>query len=515
MPLRPIVLQGEQKRVLFLQVTETIQIKGVAGSGKTTVALYRAKHLVDTQSTLFQEARVAIFTYNKTLVKYINSITPLISGGYQQDSDEIKPTKPKGINVFISSFHKWAYHFIEENGIRLSKDVFENGKIRKEWKTISGKAQCKIIENTKQKFSSHPISKKSADFFVEEFSWMKGKAFQYKEEYLESKRTGRGTTDRVSRADKETIWQMFSDYNASLQIDGKVDFDDYALLCLKIINSKPNFQGLFTHIVIDEAQDLSKAQILVLSKIVSEETKSITIIADAAQRIYKSGFTWSEVGLNVKGGRTIEFKKNYRNTIPIVKAALSLLRRDSDNAEFTTVEAARTGEQKPIVGYFSDWYEQAKYLNEELTRLKKNNTINSTVVLHRSHSQLEKIKTFLIDKNHAIQELQSNDDIDYEDASIKLCTLSSVKGLEFDNVFILDLNDDVIPYPLGFNDSDDEFHISTERRLLYTSMTRARERLYLLSSGQPSRYLSEIDEQLLERVQTSIESIDDWEKLPF
>ena len=56
MPLRPIVLKGEQKRVLFLQVTDPIQIKGVAGSGKTTVALYRAKHLLDTQSNLFQEA---------------------------------------------------------------------------------------------------------------------------------------------------------------------------------------------------------------------------------------------------------------------------------------------------------------------------------------------------------------------------------------------------------------------------------------------------------------------------
>ena len=89
MPLKPIVLVGEQKRVLFLQVTDPIQIKGVAGSGKTTVALYRAKHLIDTQSNLFQEAKVAIFTYNKTLVKYINSIKPLISGGYKENSEEI------------------------------------------------------------------------------------------------------------------------------------------------------------------------------------------------------------------------------------------------------------------------------------------------------------------------------------------------------------------------------------------------------------------------------------------
>lgn len=94
--------------------------------------------------------------------------------------------------------------------------------------------------------------------------------------------------------------------------------------------------------------------------------------------------------------------------------------------------------------------------------------------------------------------------------------MSSVKGLEFENVFIIDLNDDVIPYPPGFIDTDDEFHISTERRLLYTSMTRARERLYLLSSGNPTRYLSEIDENLLNKIENkSVLEIDLDDDLPF
>lgn len=103
MSLKPIILKGEQKRVLFLPATDPIQIKGVAGSGKTTVALYRAKHLLDTYANLFNEAKVAIFTYNKTLVKYINAIAPQISGGYRPDTDEIKPTKPKGLNVYINT----------------------------------------------------------------------------------------------------------------------------------------------------------------------------------------------------------------------------------------------------------------------------------------------------------------------------------------------------------------------------------------------------------------------------
>lgn len=516
MPLRPIKLIGEQKRVLFLQVTEPIQIKGVAGSGKTTVALYRAKHLLDTQSNLFHEAKVAIFTYNKTLVKYINAITPQISGGYQPDSDEIKPTKPKGMNVFVTSFHKWAYHFIEKNGINLSKEIIENGSRRRIWKTISNQDQQSIIQNVKNKFFLSPIANKSIDFFIEEISWMKGQVFENKEEYLEAKRTGRGTSDRVTKMDKEIIWNIFTEYNTQLEILDKVDFDDYALLCLKIINSKPNFEKPFSHVIVDEAQDLSKAQILVITKIVSEETKSISIIADAAQRIYKSGFTWSEVGLNVRGGRTIEFKKNYRNTVPVVNAALSLLRNEKDKSDFTAVESARGGNQKPIMAYFDNWDNQCNYLKNELKKLIDSNNINSTVILSRSHVGLNKIKYFLQNNNFNVEVLMNSEDIDFESDTVKLCTLSSVKGLEFENVFIIDLNDDVIPYPPGFNDEDDEFHISTERRLLYTSMTRARERLFLISSGTPSRYLSEIDEKYLEVVNrvSNQSSLPDYD-LPF
>lgn len=496
MALKPIILKGEQKRVLFLQVTEPIQIKGVAGSGKTTVALYRAKHLLDTQSNLFQEAEVAIFTYNKILVKYIKAITPHVSGGYQADSEEINPTKPKGINVYINSFHKWAYHFIEQNGIPLSKIV--DGKYIS--KTISGITQSNIIANIKAKYSDKSISSKTVDFFLEEISWMKGKIFTSNVEYLEAKRSGRGTNDRVTKADKDVIWNIYMDYNNQLKVNDQVDFDDYALLCLKIIKSNPNFKKPFTHIIVDEAQDLSKAQILVISQLVSDETKSISIIADAAQRIYKSGFTWSEVGLNLRGGRTIEFKKNYRNTVQIIKAALSLLEKEDDKSDFTTVEAARKGEEKPIVGYFQSWNEQCSYILKELNKLKADGNINSTVILHRNRNGLNNIQFFLVENKFETQILLNTDDIDFESDSIKICTLSSVKGLEFDNVFIIDLNDDIIPYPQGFIDSDDEFHISTERRLLYTSMTRARERLYLLSSGNPTRYLFEINESLLNKI---------------
>lgn len=78
---------------------------------------------------------------------------------------------------------------------------------------------------------------------------------------------------------------------------------------------------------------------------------------------------------------------------------------------------------------------------------------------------------------------------------VSLMTMHGSKGLEFDVVFIPDLNEGVVPY----QKSVDEGNIEEERRLLYVAMTRAREHLHLSYTKQrfhnevePSRFLNEM-----------------------
>ena len=428
--LKKITLTGEQKKVLFLPVTNPIQIKGVAGSGKTTVALYRAKHLLETQGTLFQTAKVIIFTFNKTLSAYIKAINPFINGGYRKESNEITPKTPDGLNVQVINFHSWAYGFV---GIEYSQTIMQ-------W------TQIEIINNIKAQLNSNisnsKVLDKSSEFFLEEISWIKGKLFERKKEYLDAKRTGRGTADRITKNDKDVVWDVYNRYNAELKNRGKIDFDDYAILSLNKIKNSPNFSPPFTHIIIDEAQDLNKAQILTISQLVDRDTNSLSIIADAAQRIYKSGFSWSEVGINVRGGRTIEFKKNYRNTVHIANAALSLLSHEHDKSEFTKVEAALKGGEKPKIGFFNMYDDQLNQLNKELISLSNNNELSNSVILHRTNIGVKGVDNFLTSHGYSTELVRSNQPVNYESDSIKICTMSSVKGLEFMNVFIIDLNDD-------------------------------------------------------------------------
>ncbi|MGI1946355.1 3'-5' exonuclease [Shewanella glacialipiscicola] len=478
--LKPITLVGEQRKVLTLNPEGPIQIKGAAGSGKTTVAVYRACHLMDSHSDMFEPSKVAIFTFNKSLSGYLSELTHSLN---KNDYSDMK----------ITNFHKWAFAFIKENGLNLyGVTLFDSQMI----------PILKSIKNTITKTSDNSrILAKSTEFFLNEFSWIKGRCIDSLEEYLATSRTGRGTSDRIIQTDKPVIWDFFNKYNQELRNTGKYDYDDYALLCLAIIEKKGNvFVPPFTHLVIDEAQDLNKAQMSVLTKIVSPNTISITIIADAAQRIYKSGFSWKDVGLNVVGGRTIEFKKNYRNTIEIAKAALSLLEHDNDSDEFTKVELGAISGDKPLLRKFTNFEVEQEFIIARVQEIRRDFPLDSICILHRTHYGLKKVVNCLEKYNIDYEKISGNDTVNYSKIDIKVSTMPSVKGLEFDHVIICDLNDDNLPAKSGFSEPDDDLHITTERRLLYTCITRAAKSLILTYNGVPSRYIKEIAPTLWENM---------------
>jgi superfamily I DNA/RNA helicase len=430
---------------------------------------------MDTHADLFEPSKVAIFTFGTTLSAYLSTLThSLNSNDYTR--------------MNIINFHKWAYAFIRQNGRDLyGKTLFDN-----QIQSMLFPIICSIPQTTE----NARILSKSLDFFTDEISWLKGKLINSREEYISTVRSGRGTTDRVTAKDREAIWEVFTKYNQELLKQGKVDFDDYALLALKIIERKDNaFVPPFTHLVVDEAQDLNKAQMAVLVKIVSKTTNSITIIADAAQRIYKSGFSWKEIGLNVAGGRTIEFKINYRNPQPIAKAALSLLAKDNDSEEFTNVEVNNTAGDKPVIKKCSSAFDEQAFIAARIQQIRQSSPDETICVLHRTNKGLDNVVKQLVGRNIEVVKIKANDKTS---SAVKALTMQGVKGLQFDHVIIVDLIDDNLPILSGFSEPDDDLHLTTERRLLYTCMTRTVKSLLITYSGTPSRYIAEIDPSLIE-----------------
>ena len=94
------------------------------------------------------------------------------------------------------------------------------------------------------------------------------------------------------------------------------------------------------------------------------------------------------------------------------------------------------------------------------------------------------------------------------DGSIKLLTMHTSKGLEFNYVFVVGLNDGVVPNLKAVFDKGD-IGLEEERRLMYVAMTRAKKRLFLTDSGgfsydgkekETSRFIAELGEEYIEKI---------------
>lgn len=113
-----------------------------------------------------------------------------------------------------------------------------------------------------------------------------------------------------------------------------------------------------------------------------------------------------------------------------------------------------------------------------------------------------------------IEEHKNNDDV------ITLMTVHSAKGLEFENVFIIGLEEGIFPHA---NSMFDEEQIEEERRLCYVAITRAKDKLFLINSRKraiygdincnpPSRFVSEIDDIYLDKDTIEIQEISSFSK---
>ena len=466
---KPIQLQGEQRKVLSLPLNVPIQIKGAAGSGKSTCAIYRALHLISANPDLFKQTRVGVFSYTNSLKNFLQASMP-------KDLDASAVT--------VITPHAWMYRFLDQQGFwKVHRVLKQNDK---EIHLLQS------IQDTKNQLPDANILNKPTAFFKDEIEWIKGRSIRDPKEYKATKRTGRGSQDRVTSSDKEIIWKTYSTYKSHLRQNGLVDFDDFPSATLGFIQNADHFSPPFTHIVIDEAQDLTPAILKLLKYLVDPDSNGITIIADTAQSIYNSGFSWSDVGINIRGGRTIELTKNYRNTKQIALAAKRILSGDPDYDTYSKSDLPIRKGRLPILACCKDQSSQLDLINRHLSTL---DLVSSTVVVAQKDKRGAKSAAqYLKSMGHFPIEIIGQKESKFKDNGLYTCTLSSLKGLTFDHVILIDLNDGKIPY-MKHDDGIDEQELARERRLLYMAMTRAKHSLLMSYVDEPSPFLCELDDR--------------------
>lgn len=500
-------LNIEQRKIIEGKPNGHMLVKGVAGSGKTTVAVHKIPILLKHYSPA-DEDKVLMVTFNKSLVNYVKYIYEEIKEYNEEqmsiDIYNVNNIDKLEIKTIDSIMYRYFSEYKRQNNINLEIATYQEQQ----------NSMVEAIIKISEKYPDvKPLNTKNLSFLRDEIMWIKSCNYMEIEEYQSVDRLGRTSSNngdspqklRKNSRVREAIFETMLIYNHNLRQRNLIDFQDMALLALEQANKYVYTK--YTHIIIDETQDLTRVQIEFIKKLYRNKPySSFLFVADNAQSIYTQswlvkGRSFASIGFDMKG-KSNSLSKNYRTTTQIAQAAYSLIEKDSNIVEDDNfVKPSLIDKQGvyPIYRGFKSKDQECKFIIDTINnQLKDKYEYKDIAIIAKIKNQLNEIKDYLEKNNIPYRELKSNEEMDFKENSIKLLTMHSIKGLEFKVVMIAGLNNNCIPLKSVANEFEDNDMVeSRDRKLLYVGMTRATEQLFLTSDGTPSKFIKDIDYKYL------------------
>jgi len=491
-----VKLNMEQRRIVELEPNGHMMVKGVAGSGKTTVAIRRISFLQNHYSHE-EDDTILLVTYNKTLLQYIKY-------QYQKFADEeqaqYEQLFSKDSEVKIVTIDSLMYQYFKQYMRRINLSLNPSSH------AIEHKVLIKAIHTVMQKYQkSKVLSPKNSLFLLDEVAWINACQIEDVDTYQNIERKGRATGGNGSAKnlyrnsdDRAAIFELMETFNDMLAKEGYVTFKQMNLMALREAQELKHEK--YTHVIIDESQDLTKVQLEFLKCIYQEKPySSIMFVADNTQSIYSQswlgkGRAYSSIGYDMSGKSRI-LSKNYRTTTEISKAAYQLIEHDptiNSNVDFVKPSLIDRHGHPPIYRFFMTSHDQLKFLLKEIQTLANDYRLSDICIVAKEKRLIESVGQGLESGGISCEILQSTE-ANFESDKVKLVTMHSIKGLEFKVIFLIDLNNGVIPNTRIYDLEDEETMESDERKLLYVGMTRANELLYMSSVKKPSKFIKEMN----------------------
>lgn len=502
-------LNIEQRKIIESKPNGHMLVRGVAGSGKTTVAVHKIPFLLK-HYCLADEDRILVVTFNKSLINYVKYIYDEIKE-YNNENQiafenmyNLNTQDKLEIKTIDSIMYRYFMIYKKQNNIKLEVASLQ------EQQNILIDSIMKISEKYKDVGILNP---KNLNFIREEIMWIKACNYTEIETYQTVDRLGRTSQNngdapqklRKNSKVREAIFETMIMYNDCLRKNNLIDFQDMGLIALSQISKYTDKK--YTHIIIDETQDLTRVQLEFVKRLYREKPySSFLFVADTAQSIYPQswlvrGRSFASIGFDMTG-KSNSLSKNYRTTTQIAQAAYSLIEKDSniiDDDNFVKPSLIDKQGVYPIYRGFKNKEDEAEFIIDIIkNKLSNNYDYKDIAIIAKLKNQLSEIKDYLIKHNLPFRELSSNEEMNFKENSIKLLTMHSIKGLEFKVVMIVGLNNKYIPLRSVANEFEDSDMVeSRDRKLLYVGMTRATEQLFLTSDSVPSKFIKDIDYKYL------------------
>ncbi|SFF96730.1 UvrD-like helicase C-terminal domain-containing protein [Planifilum fulgidum] len=458
-------LHPTQKELVEKHYRGPIRVLGGAGTGKTVVVMHRARRLV--RNILRPDERVLVTTYTVNLAESIREHLKTMCTPEEMERIDVIP------------IDRLARQLVDQyENVRIEKVNPDPDEVEKLWM---------------EALEANGWSQDRLSFVMQEYDHViQSNGVDTWEEYLDIPRTGRG--QRISRAERKQIWDVVCDFRRRMQERGWYAFEDILRLARKWVKRN---RGVVTYrsAVVDEAQDFHAEGFKLLRELVPEGDNDLFIVGDAHQRIYSRHVVLGRCGINIRGQRSKRLRLNYRTTEQIRDQAIGVLHGltfdDLDGGIDQANDRSLIYGEAPERVHFTTQREEQEYVIQTIRELLDEGVKSSEIaVLARSNWLAEKFEQFL--KEHDIPAEKMGTHFTLTRDGVSCGTMHRAKGLEFRVVFLVGVSEGLVPPQSRIQKAKDplarEQMEREERSLLYVAATRARDKLFVTSSGTPCRF---------------------------
>lgn len=433
------------------------KVSGSAGTGKTVVAMHRARRLAA------EGKRVLFATYVRTLRDNIAGNLRLLCS-----PEELKL-------ITVATLHEQALSLAQQSRPGLAPDTQDLAE--------------ELLEREMQRQSTGL----QADFLRAEWEMVvDAQGLRSWTEYRAARRTGRGTPLTVRQ--RKEVWAIFEPVIAELDSRDRSTWKSLARLAADALDAG-DAASPFDSVIVDELQDLGPPELRLLRSLSASDPGCLFLVGDAGQRIYPGGFSLFTLGLDVRG-RSHVLRVNYRTTEQIRRQADRVLGEEVDDFDDGRESRRGTrslvrGPEPALEGFPTLAEERAGAVRRIRQWVEAGIPATEIGVFARTGKRVGETAAALREAGVPARELaDASDGVE----GVAVGTMHRAKGLEFRAVLVLDASASSLPsqsmlkhYP---DPADREAATESDRRLLYVAMTRARQELAVTWPGQPSTFLA-------------------------
>ncbi|MCF0183424.1 MAG: DEAD/DEAH box helicase, partial [Bacteroidaceae bacterium] len=320
--------------------------------------------------------------------------------------------------------------------------------------------------------------------------------------YMMQQRVGR--TRALSRKQRLEVWRLVEKYvelKQSRKVVDRLELFNETTKYLNDNNIRP-----FTNVIADEFQDFSNPELKFLRALVAEGRNDLFLTGDPMQRIYSGRkINFGAAGINVRGVRSRRLKINYRTTEPIRRVAVGIIQNlsfddmDGGTESIKGYVSLIHGGEKPCYKITGNASEECAQVSEWITECKNNGiALRDICVAAPSMGLMKELQTRMRSEGTAYNILKGSSKQGAIDG-LSLCTLHSLKGLEFKVVILMGINERNVPsketdnYPFtGMDALDKKEFLSAKRSLMYMAITRARQLVFIVGFGEPCGMIGQL-----------------------